>query len=290
MFTMATFVALAPDQQYLQSVQEITGYNQVITGQSVPPNLPPAGQISQAATALTTARQVSMTWFNQVYPACLNLPQNITSQSGSITAALQELTNLAGQLAADPGNQQLSQAVANTAGQLAGEVGTLQSGCAGLGTTLSQYAASLQSAAGGLNASMGGLQSLIQLLNAQLCQDIGHLNSLEHATCPNQGDINAAEGVVQQDQQSLQATAMFANQINSCGQSAGGALAGLSYLAGTWNQLAAQAGAAYQALQSVSGQPAVVVQLDLQQASAAWQSLLNRLSSITTQAAAQAVA
>lgn len=290
MLTMATFVALAPDQQYLQSVQAITGYNQVITGQSPPPNLPPAGQIDQAVTALTTARQVSMSWFNQVYPACLNLPQNITSESGGITSGLQELTNLASQLAADPGNQQLSQAVATTAGQLAGEVGQLQSSCAGLGNTLSQYATSLQSAAAGLNASMGGLGSLLQQLNAQLCQDIGHLNSLEHATCPNQGDINAAEGVVQQDQQALQVTAVFANQINSCGQSAGGALAGLSYLAGTWNQLAAQAGAAYQALQSVSGEPAVVIQLDLQQASTAWQGLLGRLSTITTQAAAETVA
>ena len=288
MLTMAAFVALAPDQQYLQSVQAITGYNQFITGQSVPPNLPPADQINQAVSALTNARQVSMSWFNQVYPACLNLPQNITSESGAITAGLQELTNLASQLAADPGNQQLSQAVANTAGQLAGEVGRLQTSCAGLGNTLSQYAASLQSAAGGLNSSIGGLQSLLQALNAQLCQDVGHLNSLQHATCPNQGDINAAEGVVQQDQQALQTTEMFANQINSCGQSAGGALAGLSYLAGTWNQLATQAGAAYQALQSVIGQPAVVIQLDLQQASSAWQSLLSRLSSITTQAAAAA--
>lgn len=286
MLTMAAFVALAPDQQYLQSVQAITGYNQTITGQSTPPNLPPAGQINEAISALTTARQVSMSWFNQVYPACLNLPQNITSESGAITAGLQELTNLASQLAADPSNQQLSQSVATTAGQLAGEVGQLQTNCAGLGNTLSQYAASLQSAAGGLNSSIGDLQSLLQALNAQLCQDMGHLSSLEHATCPNQGDINAAEGVVQQDQQALQVTEMFTNQINSCGQSAGGALAGLSYLAGTWNQLAAQAGAAYQALQSVSGQPAVVIQLDLQQASAAWQSLLSRLSSITTQAAA----
>jgi hypothetical protein len=286
MLTMTTFVALAPDQQYLQSVQAITGYNQFITGQSVPPNLPSAGEINQAISALTAARQVSLTWFNQVYPACLNLPQNITGESGAITSGLQELTNLASQLAGDPGNQQLSQAVANTAGQLAGEVSQLQSGCAGLGNTLSQYANSLQSAAGGLNASMGGLQSLLQGLNAQLCQDIGHLNSLEHATCPNQGDIDAAEGVVQQDQQSLQATAAFANQINGCGQSAGGALSGLSYLAGTWNQLAAQANTAYQALQSVNGQPAVVVQLDLQQASAAWQGLLDKLSSITTLAAA----
>ncbi|MDT7598760.1 MAG: hypothetical protein QOK26_837, partial [Pseudonocardiales bacterium] len=55
MLTMTTFVALAPDQQYLQSVQAITGYNQFITGQSVPANLPAAGEIDQAGSALTNA-------------------------------------------------------------------------------------------------------------------------------------------------------------------------------------------------------------------------------------------
>jgi len=287
MFSMTAFAALAPDQQYLQSVQAITGYNQFITGQSAPGNLPASPAIDQSATALTNARTVSMNWFNQVYPACLDVPQTITGGSAAITGGLQELTSLASQLAADPGNQQLSQAVASTAGQLTGEVTALQSSCAGLGNTLSQYAGSLQSAVGGLQSSLGGLQGLLNQLNAQLCQDIARLNSLQHATCPNQGDINAAAGVVQNDQQALANTANFANQLNQCGQSAGAALSGLSYLAGTWNQLAALAENAVQALQSINGQPAVVIQLDLQQASQAWQGLLAQLSSISTLAAAR---
>lgn len=288
MFSITAFAAMAPNQQYLQSVQAITSYNQFITDQSVPGNLPNAPEISQAVSALTTSRQVSLTWFNQVYPSCLNLPQNITSESSAITANLQELTDLAGQLAADPGNAQLAQAVATTAGQLAGEVGQLQTSCADLANTLSQYANSLQQAAQGLMSSLGGLQSLLCAQNAQLCQDIARLNSLQHATCPNQGDINAAEGVVQNDQQALLSTENFAQQINNCGQSAGAAVSGLNYLAGYWMQLSSLAGQAQQALQQVSGQPASVIQIDLAAASNAWQGLLTQLSSITTLATASA--
>jgi len=271
-------------------VQAITAYNQFITNQSVPGNLPNAPEISQAAAALTQSRQVSLTWFNQVYPSCLNLPQDITNSSAAITGGLQELTSLAGQLAADPGNPQLAQAVATTASQLAAEVGQLQTGCAGMASTLSQYANSLQQAAQGLMSCLGGLQSLLCAQNAQLCHDIAQLNSLQHATCPNQGDINAAEGVVQNDQQALTNTENFAQQINSCGQSAGDAVSGLNYLAGYWMQLSSLAGQAQQALQQISGQPATVVQLDLTAASNAWQGLLDQLSSITTLAAAEPAA
>jgi hypothetical protein len=287
MFSITSFAAMAPNQQYLQSVQAITGYNQFITDQSVPGGLPGDPAIGQAATALTQSRQVSMTWFNQVYPSCLNLPQNITSESGGITSGLQELTSLASQLAGDPGNTQLAQAVTSTATHLAGTVNQLQTGCSGMGGTLGQYASSLQQAVQGLASSLAGLQSLTYAENAQLCNDIAQLNSLEHATCPNQSDIDAAQNVVSNDQQTLAATSNFAAQINGCGQSAGGAASGLSYLAGYWMQLSTLAGQAVQALQRVSGEPAVVIQLDLQTASNAWQGLLSQLSSITSLAAAE---
>ena len=290
MFSMTAFAALAPNQQYLQSVQAITSYNQFITNQSAPGGLSNDPAIGQATSALTQSRQVSLNWFNQVYPACLNVPANITSESGGITGLLQELTSLAGQLAADPGNAQLAKAVTSTAGQLAGEVSQLQTSCAGLGNTLSQYATSLQQAAQGLLTCLGGLQSLISAQHAQLCQDIAQLNSLQHATCPNQGDITAAEHLVQNDQQTMISTGNFADQIDSCGQSAGGAVSGLNYLAGYWVQLAGLAGTSLQALQQLSGQPASVIQLDLQTAGKAWQGLLDQLSAITTLAAAEPVA
>jgi len=287
MFSITAFAALAPNQQYLQSVQAITGYNQFITGQSAPSGLPNDPAIVQATSALTQSRQVSLTWFNQVYPSCLNVPENITSESGGITALLQELTSVAGQFASDPGNSQLAQAVASTAGQLAGEVNTLQLSCAGLGSTLSQYATSLQQAAQGLLTCIGALQSLISTEHATLCSDIAKLNSLQHATCPNQGDINAAERLVQNDQQTINSTAGFAEQLNSCGQSAGGAVSGLNYLAAYWVQLASLANTSLQALRQISGQPASVIPLDLQTASKAWQGLLDQLCAITTLAAAE---
>jgi hypothetical protein len=290
MFSITAFAALAPNQQYLQSVQAITGYNQFITNQSVPGSLPNDPAIVQATAALTQSRQVSLTWFNQVYPACLNVPQNITSESGAITGLLQELTSLAAQLAADPGNTQLAQAVTTTAGQLAGEVSALQISCTGLGGTLSQYGSSLQQAAQGLLTTFGGLQSLISSQHAQLCRDIAQLNSLQNATCPNQGDISAAQRLVVNDQQTLGSTSNFAQQIDSCGQSAGGAVSGLNYLAGYWVQLGGLAGTSLQALQQLSGQPASVIQLDLQTAGNAWQGLLDQLSAITTLAAAQPAA
>ncbi|HEU5268525.1 MAG TPA: hypothetical protein VFU36_01285 [Jatrophihabitans sp.] len=286
MFSITSFVAMAPNQQYLQSVQAITGYNQFITDQSVPGGLPDAPAIGQATAALTQSRQVSLTWFNQVYPGCLNLPQQITTSSAAITGGLQELTDLAAQLAADPGNAQLAQAIASTANQLAGEVGQLQTSCSGMARALSDYANSLQQAAQNLMSSLGSLQSLLCQQHAQLCNDIARLNSLQHATCPNQGDINAAIGVVQNDQQALLSTDSFAVQIDNCGRSAGGAVSGLNYLAGYWMQLASLAGQAQQALQQVSGRPAVLIQLDLTAASNAWQGLLDQLSSITTLAAA----
>ena len=290
MFSITAFAALAPNQQYLQSVQAITSYNQFITNQSAPSGLSSDPAIGQATAALTQSRQVSLNWFNQVYPACLNVPANITSESGGITGLLQELTNLAGQLAADPSSTQLATAVTSTASQLAGEVTQLQTGCTGLGNTLSQYGSSLQQAAQGLLSSLGGLQSLLSAQHAQLYNDIAQVNSLQHATCPNQGDINAAEHVVQNDQQTILSTDDFAQQIYSCGQSAGGAVSGLSYLAGYWIQLGGLAGTALQALQQLSGQPGRVIQMDLQTAGNAWQGLLDQLSAITTLAAAEPVA
>jgi hypothetical protein len=289
MFSIITFATLAPNQQYLQSVQAVTGYNQFITNQSVPGGLPSDPAISQATSALTNSRQVSLTWFNQVYPACLNVPQNITSESAGITGLLQELTSLAGQLAADPDSTQLAQAVTRTAGQLAGEVTQLQTSCAGLGGTLSQYGSSLQQAAQGLLSSLSGLQTSMSNQHAQLCRDIAQLNSLQHATCPNQGDIDAAEQLIRNDQQTMVSTGNFAGQIDSCGQSAGGAVSGLNYLAGYWIQLGSLAGTSLQALQQISGQPASVIQLDLQTAGKAWQGLLDQLSAITTLAAAEPV-
>jgi hypothetical protein len=290
MFDITSFAAMAPNQQYLQSVQAITGYNQMITNQSEPAGLPNAAAISQAGTALTQARQVSMNWFNQVYPACLNLPQNITGESSGITTSLQELTTLAGQLAADPGNTPLAQAVTNTANQLTGQVTQLQTNCSGMGNTLNQYAGSLQQAAQGLMSSVGGLQSLMITQHNQWYNDVAQLNSLQHATCPNQSDINAAQTAVNNDQQALAVTDQFTGQINNCGQSAGSAVSGLSYLAGYWMQLGTLANQAVQALQQISGQPAAVIKLDLQTASNAWQGLLDQLSAITTLAAAEPVA
>lgn len=287
MFSITTFAALAPNQQYLQSVQAITGYSQFITNQSVPSGLPNDPAIGQATSALTQSRQVSLTWFNQVYPSCLNVPQNITSESGTITGLLQELTSLAGQLAADAGNTQLALAVTRTADQLTGEVGQLQTSCTGLGGTLGHYGSSLQQAAQGLLSSLSGLQLSLSSQHAQWCRDIAQLNSLQHATCPDQGAINAAQHLVSNDQQTMMSTDNFADQINSCGQSAGGAVSGLSYLASYWVQLGSLAGTSLQALRQISGQPAGVIQLDLQTAGSAWRGLLDQLSAITTLAAAE---
>jgi hypothetical protein len=180
--------------------------------------------------------------------------------------------------------------VTSTAGQLAGQVSQLQTGCSGMGTTLNQYAGSLQQAAQGLMSALGGLQSLMINQHNQLCNDYAQLNSLQHATCPNQNDINAAQQAVNNDLQALGNTNTFTEQSNNCGQSAGGAVSGLSYLAGYWLQLGTLAGQALSALQQVSGQPATVIQLDLQTASNAWQGLLDQLSAITTLAAAEPVA
>ncbi|MEO6703079.1 MAG: hypothetical protein ABI140_06915 [Jatrophihabitantaceae bacterium] len=290
MFSLAAFSAMPPDQRYFASVSEITNYNSTVASQSAPAGLP-GGQpgITAGQQALAAAQSASLQWFNQVYPASLNVPQTIVSEAGSITSGLSELTSVASQYAADPGNSQLQTALTNAANSLAGQVQTLQSSCATLSTSLAGYSGALQSVAQQLGNAIGALQATMSSLQAQLNNDLGNLDSLEHATCPNSGDINAAQQVVQTDQGYLQATYQFLNQLNNFGQNANGALAGLSYLAGTWTQLASIAGSSLSALQQISNQPAVVVQLDLSQASQAWQSLVDRLSSIT-QLAAQAQA
>jgi uncharacterized protein YukE len=284
MYSLAAFTALAPDQRYLASVSEITNYSSTVASQSPPPGLPNQPGISQGIQALSAAKNASLQWFNQVYPACLNVPQTIVSQAGSITASLATLSTVAGQYASDPTNSQLATAITNEANTLCSQVQTLQTNCAALGSSLTGYAGAMQSVVQQLQSSIGSLQGTMCTLEAQLNQDLGNLDSLEHATCPSSSDIQAAENVVQTDQQYLMATNTFINQLNSFGQGANGALAGLSYLAGTWTQLAQIAETSVSALGQVANQPAAVIQLDLQNASQGWQSLVDRLSSITTQA------
>jgi hypothetical protein len=273
---------VAPDQRYAGSVTAVTAFAKDVAEQSAPSGLPNDARCTQADTALAQAQTTALKWFNSVYPSALEVPQAVTDQADGITASLQALSTAAGQLAGDPGNTELRTALANSATALSQRVQPLQQRSSQLTASLSGFSDDQTTAVMDLRTAGGGLQGLANQLNAQICQDMGQLDSLQNAPCPNSGDIRAASDRLSTDQGAFIAVVNFGTQLQQAGQGGAAALAGLQYLAGTWSMLGDLAETIVRQLTAVATDPAAIAQLDLATAEQGWATLSGHIAAIAT--------
>jgi len=277
-----TLASVAPDQRYADSVTAVTGYASTIASQSPPSGLPSDPACTQATTALTQAQTTALKWFNSVYPSALEVPQAVVDQAAGITTSLQALSTAAGQLADDPGNTKLQTALANSATALSGRVQPLQQQSATLASSLSGFLTDQQTADADLQTAGGALYGDLSQLGGQISNDIGQLDSLQNAACPNQSAISAAQQQLQTDRQSASAVSDFYQQLQNAGQGSSNALSGLQYLAGTWSMFADMGGTIVKQLTAVATDPAAGVPIDLSAAETGWSNLSDHIAAITT--------
>jgi len=283
------FVASGQNNAYSQSVSAICSFANWIASQTLPPD-PGLPSYATITAPFNKAKADALQWFNQVYPACIQIAQQIEDNGTTVSPQVSLLITLAGQLQSQPSNQQLLSQIVQGAGALNASVTQL-------GTAITKIVSPLQASAGTVNndgnGMAGQLNVLVQLatqLNQDLGQLYGQLHSLQSATCPSQGDINACNAQIQQTNAQYSTANALEAVLGQAVQSAQGAVQGLSYLAQYWATVAQSAAAVTSALTAVTSAPAALLKIDLTTAQQGWNQLLASAQAATSQTAAMNLA
>jgi hypothetical protein len=276
--TNAVLAAVAdggPNAAFAQSIAEVQNYSQAMAGLSMTGD-------ANADPVLQQAKVDAAQWYNAIYPTYLDMPTTITNQSASIDSGLTVLVQLASQMADDPSNAAVRQAVNTEAASLSTTVSSLQTQTQALYSAISTFVTNLQSDTAALGTAVNALNEQENALQQQLSQLYGQLHSLQSATCPSQSDINSCQGAINTVTAQLQQANSAEQAVSGAGQAAVSAVSGLQYLGGYWSAVTSDAGNCVAALTRMQTDPASIVEIDLTNTQQLWNALKQELSSFST--------
>lgn len=270
----ATLSQTPANQIYVQSVAQIRSFVGWIEDQQTPAPVPGSPNSPQAINALTQMKSDSMQWINQIYPQCIELPQAFVAADSQITPSLNTLVSLAQQLSTQPDNQNLHNDIVQAATSLSTTVGGLQNQVGGLVGSIGSSGSALLQDTNSVGTAMAGMAQDIGNERNNIYQLQGQLNHLENQTCPSKNDISACKQNIVNAQNALTQMISLITLLQQASQQASPASNGLSYMAGYWSTLQADARQVVVALGQVASDPPAVLNLDLQNAVQSWSQTL----------------
>lgn len=259
----------------VQSVTEIQAYSQTMANASVFASSP-------ASATLAAAKTDAVAWYNDVYPAYLDLPATLLQLSPTVTGGLTALSSLATQYASTPSPQvrqgidQEAAALATTVTQMRQQEGALTASLQTSGSNLADDTPKLHNAAQASGSYANGVQ-------AQLGAAYGQLQSLEGAACPDNNATQACEMTTATLQQQLETATDDYSTVSGAASSASNAHTGVAYLVGYWSAVGSDASACVSALQRMQADPDAAVRTDLQATQQAWTGIQQQFRALSTQ-------
>jgi hypothetical protein len=246
---------------FVQAVGTIESYCTWIASQSV-----------SDGTLNATLQQVKVdasTWYSTIYPNYLNMPLNITTIGTTIDGDLNMLITLAQQLGSTS-SQPIEQQIAQYSTSLSNTLLGLQTQINALVTLLTNFQNNLNKDAQILNTNAVSIQNTLISLGQQMANLYGKLHSLQNATCPSKGDINACQNLIQSTQTQIntnnQALQVFSQALNSIQ----GAINGAGYLSNFWMGFSADIQACNAVLANIVKESGTILVSDLQANKVNW--------------------
>lgn len=257
------------DQSFVQSTTAIENYCSWIADQSDTGN-------SSLDAILTKCKTDAIAWYNSIYPTYLNMPTTIASSGQTIDSDLSTLISLSQQLQSN-NTPQIRQAIAQYAQDLEQTIQGLATQTAALAQSLTVFSQNIMSDSQSYNSGMGIINQQLSSLNVQLSGLYGQLHSLQSATCPNQGDINACQQQIDSVTSTMNQYEGFGQLFNTGLQESSEAAYAASYLAQFWVSFTSDAQNVTASLQNIQNAPASIVQIELEQVQQRWNNLKSQL-------------
>lgn len=257
------------NETFVQTTTAIENYCSWIADQSDTGN-------SSLDAILNKCKSDAIVWYNSIYPTYLNMPATIASSGQTIDGDLSTLMSLAQQLQSN-NTPQIQQAIAQYAANLEQTIQGLETQCVSLAQSLAVFSGNIASDSQAYNSGLNDINQQLSALNSQLSGLYGQLHSLQNATCPNSGDINACQqqinSVINEINQYTGFQQTFASGYQQSNEAAGASM----YLSQFWNSFAADTNNVIASLQNIQNEPAAILQIELQQVQQRWNNLKSQL-------------